>query len=150
MKRLALTTGLALALLATSSAAGSTSLFGSYQTNINPNFIIGGIRHLPMNAFGGRWRKLIGKWTITFTGSGFAWKHNSKGGVVDGGIYKISGSTITFRDTSAARGGIGCDRPGKYHFLLTGGKLKFSVISDSSNSCHGRYLLLTYHPFTKV
>jgi hypothetical protein len=58
------------------------------------------------------------------------------------GTYKISGSTITFRRSTAG----GCHLAGKYHFALSGKTLKFTRISDN---CPNRPEILS-RTFTKV
>lgn len=99
---------------------------------------------------------LDGKWTIGFkadkslkTGK-YTWKHNNA--FVVSGNFKISCSTVTFSDRTAAGKGdsFGCRGRGNYRFKRTGKKLKFTLISDPANSCHRREIVLTKHPFTKV
>jgi hypothetical protein len=154
MKRLALRLGVALALFTTSAAAagsaaaqgtgasgmtgttGASGLSGTYKTTISG-------QSGPLQAF-------EGIWTIKFKAGRYTWKHSAEpGGPVDGGKYKISGSTITFRDTSAHGDSIGCQGSGKYKFKLRGKKLTFTLISDPVNSCYGREVVLTTGPFTK-
>lgn len=141
MKRLALTLGLVLALLATSSAAlAAAGLSGTYKTTITgePG---------PLRAFNGTFTVSFKAGKSVTTGK-YTWKHN--GAFVSGGNYTISASTITFKDTSGAFSmPYRCPGPGKYSFKVTGKKLKFTVISEDKN-CFGRQVWLTKHPFTKV
>jgi hypothetical protein len=149
MKRLALTLGLALALLATSSAAlAAGSLRGTYKTTI-PN----GPGIPP--GFDTTWKitftpplvaRVPGKPTRRTPG-GYTFYQNGTT-MVDSGTYKISGSKITFKDQHT--GGISCPSTGTYRFKLTGKRLKFTVISDPANNCFGRRVVLTAQPFTKV
>jgi hypothetical protein len=126
-----------LALFATSSVAlADGGLSGRYKTTISGQ--------------SGALQAFAGTWTIKFKSGSYTWKHSAEpGGVVDAGKYKISGSTITFRDTSAHGDSIGCQGSGKYRFKLSGKTLTFTVISDPVSSCYGREVVLTTGPFTK-
>jgi hypothetical protein len=152
MKRLGLMLGLALVLLVTSSAAlAATGLSGTYKHTVpsgpgippgfNTTWTINFQRAQykpPPRTDPSRTRTLTGTYTIRQNGT-----------PVDSGIYKISGSKITFRSQHPK--GISCPSTGKYRFKLTGKKLKFTVISDSATSCYGRLVALTKGPpFTKV
>src|SRR5947209_8761739 len=107
-QRLLLMSGLVLALLAVSSAAlAAGGLSGTYKTRVTG-------KTGPLAAFNGRW-------AVTFKTGKYTFKHN--GAFAVRGKDKISGSTITVNDTSAARNTpYRCPSPGKYRFKLTGKK----------------------------
>jgi hypothetical protein len=87
---------------------------------------------------------LAGAWTLDFQG------HNEtvtyKGAVVVQSEFTISGNKITFDDQS---GPDACSVPGVYKFKLTGKKLNFTLLSDSSSKCSGRELIFS-ETFTRV
>jgi hypothetical protein len=83
---------------------------------------------------------------IDFTAGHY--KATDDGHLVVKGKDTITGNEITLHDKS---GSDVCPTPGKYKFKLTGTKLKFTKISDSSSSkCIGRVDVLTHRKFKKV
>jgi hypothetical protein len=126
--------------------AGGKRIAFSYSAGL-----LGGSYATTITGESGALGAFSGTWTISFVAGVYQWKHSAEpGGSVDAGQYKISGSTITFRDTSATGDSIGCPGVGKYRFKLTGKTLSFTLISDPVNSCHGREVVLTSGPFTNV
>jgi hypothetical protein len=129
MKKLALVAAVAAA-LAFSTAAMAAGLGGTYKAKVHTN------------AFSG---SLNAEWTISLNGGKY--KVAEDGSVVLNGKYSVSGNRITI-----GGGGSGdfCRVKGIYSFKLSGKKLTFSKVSDSTKACRGRVDVLTNGPFTKV
>ena len=130
VKRLAPALAAMIVLGAATTALAAGTLSGKYTTTIKGDSALGG--------------ELNGIWAIHFTKG--AYHVFDDGHPLTHGKDTIKGNTITFRDT----GGMGaCPTVGKYKFKLTGNKLRFTVISDSS-SCAGRKGVLTHGALTRT
>ena len=128
MKRLAII-ATAIGALGLASVALAAAPSGTYKTVITSK------------AYGGQ---LKGTWTIKFKSG--AYTVTDKGATVIHGKYTVSGSKMSFKDTS---GRDACSNKGVYKFSLAGSKLTFTKVSDTS-ACTGRIVVLTSHPLTKV
>jgi uncharacterized protein YdeI (BOF family) len=134
MKRFALAIALIAALSLSSVALAAGTLSGTYKTKVNTT------------AQGGF---LNGTWTIKFKSGHYTVTDN--GTVVIHGKDKIKGSKITFQDVSGKFACVGKKSAGTYKFKLTGKKLKFTKVKESTKSCgQGRAVVLTSSTFTKV
>jgi hypothetical protein len=133
MKRFALAASVVAALGLCSVALAASTLSGTYKTKIHTTALGGAVN---------------GTWTIKFKSGRYTAAQNSK--VVVKGKNKITGSKITFKDTSGKDSCLGTGTTGTYKFKLKGNKLKFTKISDSNPRCQGRVVVLTSGTFTKV
>jgi hypothetical protein len=130
LKRLAPALAAMIVLGAATTALAAATLSGKYTTTIKGDSALGGA--------------LNGTWVIHFTKGAYHVFEN--GHAITHGKDTVKANTITFHDT----GGTGvCPGTGKYKFNLTGNKLRFTVISDSS-SCAGRKGVLTHGALTKT
>ncbi len=128
MKRLAIALSLVATLALCAAALAAGGLSGSYTTKIGSKPLGG---------------QLKGTWTITFKNGKYSVAEN--GTTLVHGKYTISNGKITFGHET---GQISCKPSGVYSFKLTGKKLKFTRVSDSSSSCEGRAAVLAGN-FTK-
>lgn len=132
MKRLVLLAAFAAVLALAGTALATTGLSGKYKEVIKNDSALGGA--------------LNGTWVINLTAGHY--KATDNGHVVVKGKDTITGNKITLHDKS---GSDVCPTPGKYKFKLTGSKLKFTKISDSSTAkCIGRADVLTHGTFKQV
>lgn len=124
MKRIALAVLLFGAIAVPSGALGAAALSGSYTAHATSG-------------------PLKGTLTIKFTpGQHYTVLLNN--GLVATGTNSYSGAKITFHDTPGTSRA--CKVAGTYSYQLSGGKLKFTRISDPN--CSGRALVLA-QTFTK-
>jgi hypothetical protein len=85
-----------------------------------------------------------GTWTIKFASGAYTVTRN--GTAVIHGKYASSGDKLTLRDET---GPDSCPATGTYTFKLTGTKMKFTPVSDSTADCEGRVAVLSAS-FTKI
>jgi hypothetical protein len=129
MKRLAIVSSVAAALLLASVALAAVKLHGTYKTTIT-NGVVGGV--------------LKGPWTIKFNRPNYT---VSEDGIVEvRGKYALKGHAITFHDKT---GRDACPGAGKYTAHLRGRTVTFSLTSDPNPNCLGRRTVLG-GTFTKV
>jgi hypothetical protein len=134
MKRFALAVSVIAALSLCSVALAASTLSGTYKTKVNST------------AQGGF---LNGTWTIKFKNGHYTVTDN--GMVVIHGKDTIKGSKITLQDTSGKFACRGKKSAGTYKFKVTGKKVKFTKVKESTKSCAaGRVVVLTSGSFTKI
>lgn len=134
MKRFALAVSVAVALGLCSMALAAGTLSGTYKTKIHTTSL-GGF--------------LNGTWTLNFAAGKYTATDNGK--VVVRGNSTIKGSKITFQDVSGKDACTGARTAGTYTYKLTGSKLQFTKVKESTKTCaQGRELVLTSGAFTKV
>ncbi|HLX21236.1 MAG TPA: hypothetical protein VKR23_13890 [Gaiellaceae bacterium] len=121
MRRLAITTSIAAALVLASAALAAGTLAGKYTTRIAST----------------------GTWVLNFA-TGGTYTVSDNGRIVVRGKYSTTGSKVTL---SHETGPAACSTSGKYSWTRTGKTLRFVRISDSK--CAGRSGVLS-HAFTQI
>lgn len=129
MKRFATVLSIVAMLSVTGTASAAGTLHGTYRTKIGDN-VLGG--------------QLKGTWTIAFNNGAYTVSRGRSAVVL--GKYSITKNKVSL---SHETGPLSCKSTGTYTFKLTGRKLKFTRVSDSSASCAGRVAVLS-GKFTKV
>ncbi|HEX8693556.1 MAG TPA: hypothetical protein VF746_14130 [Longimicrobium sp.] len=108
---------------------------GTYTTTIAAS-------DLPASAPAEMRSALVGTWEMIVDGSGRALVSFNGRQVVDT-PYQVNGSEISFGTDT---GEYACNSPARYTWRMAGGQLFFTRIEDS---CQGRVVALTTHPWTR-
>ena len=85
---------------------------------------------------------IVGNWEIIVHGPTHA-VVRVNGREVVSAPFELQGNQITFQEDS---GEYACHAVGRYSWAMSGSTLRYTRIEDS---CDGRYVVLTAHPWTK-
>jgi hypothetical protein len=129
MKRVATVVVLIAVLVMASAALAKGSLSGTFKTKIGPGPLGG---------------QLKGTWTIKFKNGAYTVTDNGSTAIT--GAYTIKGTKVSL---GHEHGPDACSTTGTYSFKITGSKLKFTRVKDSTTNCAGRVAVLA-GSFTKV